>query len=118
MFLARTLFEFWRLRRKAAAIRRAGRRSGKMNALSAPQPFNGTFEQRSRTPVADRTPTDSMTSSTLDVAVCCSSDSERSSRALTQFVEQPRVLDGDDGLVGESLHQLDLFVCKRLWDGF
>ena len=30
--------------------------------------------------------------------------------ALTQFVEQPRVLDGDDGLGGEVLHQLDLPV--------
>ena len=30
--------------------------------------------------------------------------------ALAQFVEQPRVLDGDDGLGGEVLHQLDLFV--------
>ena len=31
-------------------------------------------------------------------------------RALAQFVEQPRVLDGDDGLGGEVLHQLDLLV--------
>ena len=42
-----------------------------------------------------------MTLSTSDVAVCCSSDSP-------QFVEQPRVLDGDDGLGGEVLDQLDL----------
>jgi hypothetical protein len=28
--------------------------------------------------------------------------------ALAQFVEQPSVLDGDDGLRGEALHQLDL----------
>ena len=27
-----------------------------------------------------------------------------------QFVEQPRVLDGDDGLVGEVRHQRDLLV--------
>ena len=27
-----------------------------------------------------------------------------------QLVEQPRVLDGDDRLVGEGGHQLDLFV--------
>ena len=33
--------------------------------------------------------------------------------ALAQFVEQPRVLDGDDGLRGEVLHQLDLFVGER-----
>ena len=33
--------------------------------------------------------------------------------ALAQFVEQPRVLDGDDGLGGEVLHQLDLFIGER-----
>ena len=27
---------------------------------------------------------------------------------LAQFAEQPRVLDGDDGLVGEVRYQLDL----------
>ena len=32
---------------------------------------------------------------------------------LAQFVEQPRVLDGDDGLGGEVLHQLDLLVGER-----
>ena len=37
-----------------------------------------------------------MTWSTSEVAVCCSSDSVRSVGALAQFVEQPRVLDGDD----------------------
>ena len=35
-----------------------------------------------------------MTLSTSEVAVCCS-------QRLAQFVEQPRVLDGDDGLRGE-----------------
>ena len=30
-----------------------------------------------------------------------------------QFIEQPRVLDGDDGLGGEVLHQLDLLVGER-----
>ena len=29
-----------------------------------------------------------------------------------EFAEQPRVLDGDDGLGGEVLHQFDLFVCE------
>ena len=33
--------------------------------------------------------------------------------ALAQFVEQPRVLDGDHGLGGEVLHQLDLLVGER-----
>ena len=50
-----------------------------------------------------------MTSSTFDVAVCCSSDSERS-LVRWRFVKQPRVLDGNDGLGGEILHQLDLLV--------
>src|SRR5215469_16484317 len=33
--------------------------------------------------------------------------------ALAQFVEQPRVLDGDDRLGGEVLDQRDLLVGKR-----
>ena len=37
-----------------------------------------------------------MTLSTSAVAVCCCSD-------FAQLVEQPRVLDGDDGLGGEVL---------------
>src|SRR6516164_27293 len=47
---------------------------------------------------------------TSEAAVCCSSDSVRSSVALAQLIEQPRVLYGDDGLSGEALHQLDLLV--------
>ena len=53
-----------------------------------------------------------MTFSTSEVAVCCSSASE-SSRCAAQLVEQPRVLDGDHGLGGEVLHQLDLLVGER-----
>ena len=34
--------------------------------------------------------------------------------ALLQLLEQPRVLDGDDGLVGEGLQQRDLLVGERL----
>ncbi len=34
-------------------------------------------------------------------------------RALTQLVEQPRILDGDDGLGGEVLDQFDLFAGER-----
>src|SRR5262245_39680067 len=30
-----------------------------------------------------------------------------------QLIEQPRVLDGDDGLSGEILHQLDLLVGEQ-----
>ena len=52
-----------------------------------------------------------MTLSTSAVAVCCSRPREISG-ALPQFVEQPRVLDGDDGLSGEALDQRDLLVGK------
>ena len=46
-----------------------------------------------------------MTLNTSDVAVCCSSDS-------AQFVEQPRVLNRDNGLVGECGDKLDLLVSE------
>ena len=47
-----------------------------------------------------------MTLSTSAVAVCCCSD-------FAQLVEQPRVLDGDDGLAGKVRYQLDLLVGER-----
>ena len=50
-----------------------------------------------------------MTCSTSAVAVCCSS-------ASPQFAQQPRVLDGDDGLIGEAGNKRDLFVGK--WADF
>ena len=53
-----------------------------------------------------------MTRNTSEVAVCCSRDSVIG-RALSQFAEQPRILDGDDRLGGEILHQLNLLVGKR-----
>ena len=43
-----------------------------------------------------------MTCSTSEVAVCCSNACEIGG-ALPQFVEQPRVLDGDDRLGREVL---------------
>ena len=52
-----------------------------------------------------------MTRSTSAVAVCCSSDREIA--VPTQFVEQPRVLNGDDGLSGKIFHQFDLLVAER-----
>ena len=52
-----------------------------------------------------------MTCSTSEVAVCCSAGEIVG--ALAQLAEQPRVLDGDDGLRGEVLHQLDLLVGER-----
>ena len=48
-----------------------------------------------------------MTLSTSAVAVCCC-------KRFTQLVEQPRVLDGDHGLVGESLDQLNLLVGRMV----
>ena len=53
------------------------------------------------------------------VAVCCSSASVRSRVARLQLLEQPHVLDGDDGLVGEGLEQLDLPIgeCADLGRG-
>ena len=33
--------------------------------------------------------------------------------ALTQFGEQPRILDGDDGLSGEVLYNFNLLIGKR-----
>ena len=47
-----------------------------------------------------------MTLSTSAVAVCCC-------KRFAQLVEQARVLDGDDGLGGEVLDQLDLLVGER-----
>src|SRR6516164_2440086 len=32
---------------------------------------------------------------------------------LPQLIEQPRVLDGDDGLIGKTLHQFKLMLLKR-----
>ena len=51
-----------------------------------------------------------MTWSTSEVAVCCCNDSVRSVVRCAQFVEQPRVLDGDHGLGSKVRHQFDLLV--------
>ena len=42
-----------------------------------------------------------MTLNTSEVAVCCSSDLLSQSVRPSQFAEQARILDGDDGLPGE-----------------
>ena len=47
-----------------------------------------------------------MTSSTFDVAVCCSSNSRK-------LVQQTRIFDGDDRLGGEILQQRNLLVGER-----
>ncbi len=44
------------------------------------------------------------------VAVCCSSDSVSSAFRALQLLEQPHVLDGDDGLRGKGLQEADLTV--------
>ena len=49
-----------------------------------------------------------MTLSTSAVAVCCC-------RRFAKLVEEPRILDGDDGLRGEVLDQLDLLVGERAY---
>ena len=49
-----------------------------------------------------------MTLSTSAVAVCCCSDSREIARARLHLVEQPHVLDGDYGLVGEGRNEFDL----------
>ena len=60
-----------------------------------------------------------MTRSTSAVAVCCSSASvtggcsPAARVALLQLLEQPGVLDGDDGLVRERLQQRDLLLGER-----
>ena len=51
-----------------------------------------------------------MTFSTSAVAVCCCSASVRSRGLRLHLVEQPRVLDRDDGLVGERLQQLNVMA--------
>ena len=52
-----------------------------------------------------------MTSSTSEVRLLLQRLAEVVG-ALTQFVEQPRILDGDDGLGSEVRQQRDLFVVK------
>ena len=54
-----------------------------------------------------------MTWSTLDVAVCCSSDLEFP-RALLLRLEQPHVLDCYYRLISEGRHQLDVLFGKRV----
>ena len=46
------------------------------------------------------------------VAVCCSSASVELAVPRLQLLEQPHVLDRDDGLVGEGLEERDLLAEK------
>ena len=54
-----------------------------------------------------------MTFSTSEVAVCCSSDSVKSSVRWRNSLKQPRVFDRDNGLRGEIGNKLDLLVGER-----
>ena len=54
-----------------------------------------------------------MTCSTSEVAVCCSSASDKLARPRLHLVEQPHVLDRDHRLVGEGSDQLDLLFGER-----
>ena len=47
-----------------------------------------------------------ITFSTSAVAVCCCND-------FAQFIEQPRILDGDDGLGCEAAEKIDLLFGER-----
>jgi hypothetical protein len=53
-----------------------------------------------------------MRPSTSEVAVRCSSASVSSCVRPPQFVEQPRVLDGDNGLGGEVFDEVDFPVVE------
>ena len=54
-----------------------------------------------------------MTLSTSAVAVCCCSDSPRSSVRWRKFVEQACILDCYRSLIGEGLQQIDVLVLER-----
>ena len=46
------------------------------------------------------------------MATCCSSASLSSSVARLHLVEEPHILDGNDGLVGERLEQRNLLLTE------
>src|SRR5262249_4895757 len=56
-----------------------------------------------------------MTLSTSAVAVCCWSDSLRSSVALSQLTEQPCILNSDDCLIGKRLNKRNTLLVERPW---
>src|SRR6516165_9622594 len=81
-------------------------------ALDAPEVDTGGIEH-SRSCLGDRI------ERALTVLWCAGDDTENVSRrrltveAFTQFIQQPRVLDGDDGLSGEILHRRNMLVSER-----
>ena len=81
-----------RYRRPVAPPRRAGRHFGRWRRTPA------------ATSVGDRL----ITRRISPVAVCCSSASVKVAVARLELLEQPHVLDGDDGLIGEGLEERDL----------
>ena len=54
-----------------------------------------------------------MTPSTAEVAVCCASASDRSRVRACASLNNLRVLDGDDRLIGEGPHQSNLLLGER-----
>ena len=56
-----------------------------------------------------------MTFRIVAVAVCCCERFGELGGARLHLLEQPRILDRDDGLVGEGLDELDLLSVK--WPG-
>ena len=55
--------------------------------------------------------------STSAVAVCCWSDSLKSSVRRLHFLEQPHVPDSDHRLIGKGLQQVNLFVAEGVHFG-
>ena len=51
-----------------------------------------------------------ITCNTSDVAVCCSRDSGKVSRACLHFIKQARVFDCNHRLISKGDDQLDLFL--------
>ena len=97
----------------APRARRARRRGGTI------APYGRRTDVSARSPRSRRTPAGRRSASWLItrrislVAVCCSSASVSSRFRACSSVEQAHVLDGDDGLVGEGLQQLDLLVGEQ-----
>src|SRR6266404_5142160 len=54
-----------------------------------------------------------ITFSTSALAVCCRKDSPGSSVRSCNSLKQPRILDGNNRLLGEVAEQLDLLVGER-----
>ena len=107
-----------RPRTRDLAVTHSANAGGRLNERQRTKRAIGEFKQRAETrprksasrskaspgtPAQVRRANELITLSTSAVAVCCCRD-------FAQLVEQPRILDGDDGLRGEILDQFDLLV--------